>query len=813
MVGSGGPKALQGDGGVPPGIDLSPPPPAWGGESGMGGVGGDGGEGKPADPALAEGILTHIEALPTLSPVATRLLRLSGAEDVETEEIVSLIEADPSLSARMLSLCRRASVGAGTVSTVKRAVVLLGLEAVRAAVLSVQIYEVMSQAHNGVESRDSEGTAFDRVGFWRHCVAVACAAELLAESHREKHIRPEEAFTAGLVHDLGKLALDWILPRSYARVLAAAEERGVELAGVERAVIGLDHHLAGKRLAEHWGLPHVLRDAMWLHGQKRSALPELRHTEVVGLVTAADGLCRRLHLGWSGNPASAPSVEALCADAGLDPVRVADVEPRLHEALVRRCKDLGLEEQTSPELVVQSIAAANARLSRLQEQWRARAKASARQGRILSAITAFSESVRTGLGVAQTAALIARSHQQLSGRTPVALVYQTRPEDQWRVVDLSAGADGEAAAEVAVAHEPPKDQRGRALTIRQACGPEADLGGTVSLLTWLAEHVTAAPDLRETGVVALLSPLGPAAALLHGPAKGKAARRGLSPAELAPVVAVWTSALGGACQFEGNRRLTEALADTTRTLGRTQEQLAAVESMARLAELTAGAAHELNNPLTVISGRAQLLAERLSDERNKTEAEFIVAAAGKLTELVTRLHTIAKPPKPSAAMLPLAELLSEAVSTARRRVAGQRPGLAGTPVRVAVQAPLDRVCLDRGQTVAAMAELIANALECSPRTGVDVRAWVEARASALLVRVSDDGAGMGPHALQHAFDPFFSEKPAGRQPGLGLALARRLIMNQQGGIKLESVPGKGTSATVVFTRWRGESLGADTRAA
>ena len=800
MSGVGGPDALREDGGTLPGPDL-PPGTAWGEEA------------AGADPTVAEGVLAHIESLPTLSPIATRLLKLSDAEDAETEEIVSLIEADPSLSARMLSLCRRASVGAGVVSTVKRAVVLLGLEAVQAAVLSVQIYEVLSQAPNGLESRDGQAAAFDRAGFWRHCVAVACAAELLAESHREKHIRPEEAFTAGLVHDLGKLALDWILPMSYARVLTAAEERGVDLAGVERTVLGLDHHLAGKRLAEHWRLPHVLRDAMWLHGQRMSALPELRHKDVVGLVTAADGLCRRLHLGWSGNAASAPTMEALCADAELDPVRVADVEPQLHEALARRCKDLGLEDQTSPELVVQSIASANARLTRLQDRWRTRAKASAGQGRILKAITAFSESMRPGLGVAQTAGLIARSHQHLSGRTPVALVYQTRAEDQWRVVDLTAAADGAATAEIASAHEPPKDQRGRPMSIRDACGPEADLGETVILLTWLAEHVTAAPDLRETGVVALLSPLGPAAALLHGPAKEKLSRRALSASEMAPVVTVWASALGGACQFEGNRRLTEALADMTRALGRTQQQLAAAESMARLGELTAGAAHELNNPLTVISGRAQLLAEHLTEKRLRAEAQSIVTAAGKMTELVTRLHTIAKPPRPIAQMLPLAELLNEAAATARRRVASQRSGLAGKPVRVTVQSPLDRVCLDRTQTVAAVVELIANALECSPRTGVDVRACLDARASTLVLRVTDDGSGMSPHALQHAFDPFFSEKTAGRQAGLGLALARRLIVNQQGGIKLDSVPGKGTSVTVVFTRWRGESLGADTRAA
>ena len=196
-------------------------------------------------------VLQQIESLPTLSPIATRLMALSSRDDEQFDEIIRLMEMDPALTGRMLALCRRASTGVSQpVTTVRRAAVLLGLEAVQSAVLSVQVYDLLARP-TGIDEPAARraGAGLDRDGFWRHSLAVACCAEMLATEHRELKVRPDEAFTAGLMHDLGKVVLDWILPQSYAKVLELAEAKRSDLATMERAVIGLDHHVAGKRLA------------------------------------------------------------------------------------------------------------------------------------------------------------------------------------------------------------------------------------------------------------------------------------------------------------------------------------------------------------------------------------------------------------------------------------------------------------------------------------------------------------------------------------------------------------------------------------
>ena len=153
---------------------------------------------------------------------------------------------------------------------------------------------------------------FNRGEFWKHCIAVACCAELLATSGSQTTPADRDvastAFICGLLHDLGKIALDAMLPKSYSRVIEASEMLRGNIADVERSVIGLDHMVVGKRLAERWHLPAVIRDCAWLHGQLPRALPAtVQHPRVVCLVALADDFVREQHLGYSGNYSFSPA--------------------------------------------------------------------------------------------------------------------------------------------------------------------------------------------------------------------------------------------------------------------------------------------------------------------------------------------------------------------------------------------------------------------------------------------------------------------------------------------------------------------------
>ncbi|QKK07213.1 MAG: HDOD domain-containing protein [Planctomycetota bacterium] len=188
-----------------------------------------------------EVILQSVDSLPTLSPVANRVLSIGSSDRADFGELTRLIEADPALTSKIIGLCRRAALGLGDrITTVKRALVMLGFDAVRAAVLSVSVYELLSDEarHRDGQLSESEGAptskrALDRVGFWMYSVGVASAAEMLAHEHRKLRVKPDEAFVAGLLHGLGKPILDLLLPRAYGRVVELTEQRRTDAAAVE----------------------------------------------------------------------------------------------------------------------------------------------------------------------------------------------------------------------------------------------------------------------------------------------------------------------------------------------------------------------------------------------------------------------------------------------------------------------------------------------------------------------------------------------------------------------------------------------------
>jgi len=754
-------------------------------------------------------VLQQIESLPTLSPIATRLMALSSRDDEQFDEIIRLMEMDPALTGRMLALCRRASTGVSQpVTTVRRAAVLLGLEAVQSAVLSVQVYDLLARP-TGIDEPAARraGAGLDRDGFWRHSLAVACCAEMLATEHRELKVRPDEAFTAGLMHDLGKVVLDWILPQSYAKVLELAEAKRSDLATMERAVIGLDHHVAGKRLAEHWGLPHVLQDVMWLHGQPARSLPDLPHRALVALVTAADTIVRLMHLGWSGEFGDPPGESIACQEAMLDPKRLARVQSKLHEALAKRCADLGVGTPTPPELMMQSLATANGRLARLNSTLQSRTTAARYQSRVLESLGTFAAAARPGSSINDVLGQVASGFNQLAGPGFTAMLFQSRDGDAWRLSRHQP--DGTVVSSDSI--EPPRGTDGRPQNLA-SLARGGELGAWAGLLAWLGQHLVtkaAMPDLRRLRVLTLVSGLGPTAAIIHDRDDAEI----LAPAGARPLAVLsgaWAWAVAAATQHQGARRLSEELALTARTLTETQGRLAEAESMARLGELTAGAAHEMNNPLTVISGRGQLLAAKLTDPLLKQQADDITGAAGKLTDLITSLHILARPPLIKREPCAIADVFPDAVRRAKAD-ANVAAALTVPGVRCSAAERIALLTVDREMFTRALSELIKNALESghAATSPIDVRAALDPLDDALVITVRDHGAGMSEHAGKHAFDPFFSEKPAGRQTGLGLSIARRLMELHGAQIRLSAAPsGPGVVASIRLALWRHDATSA-----
>jgi len=302
-----------------------------------------------------------LEQLPPLAPVAARLLQLTLSEHTDAQDLVEVIQTDQSLSGRLLKLVNSAASGLREpITSVPRATVLLGFAAVRSCALSAKCFDALK----GWQSP----SCFDQSSFWKHSIAVACASRTLAGHVRG--LEPEEAFTAGLLHDVGRLALAYALPGQFEEIQQHAVRSALAShLKAERDVVGVTHARLGGLVAEQWGLPAVLKNATVLHHTPSHHWPEqLPGRNLARIVQLADRLCRGQHIGLTGRYPAEPSVQKLRSECGFTEKvfqRVVDALPSQVEGMANAL-DMGQFDQDA--LLRDGLARANEELGRMTDQ-------------------------------------------------------------------------------------------------------------------------------------------------------------------------------------------------------------------------------------------------------------------------------------------------------------------------------------------------------------------------------------------------------------------------------------------------------------
>jgi signal transduction histidine kinase len=223
------------------------------------------------------------------------------------------------------------------------------------------------------------------------------------------------------------------------------------------------------------------------------------------------------------------------------------------------------------------------------------------------------------------------------------------------------------------------------------------------------------------------------------------------------------------------------------------------EEAEALAEMAAGAAHELNNPLSVIKGRAQLLASAETDGHKKQTLELIEQNAGEISAIIDDLMSYANPQTPKLKQTEVTQIINEAVD-----LAGIKTNIDGDDIKIEISPETPKANVDSAQIAIALSNIICNAVESAPADKADdsaskpvtIKASASGANNGVTIEVSDSGRGMDEETLAKATQPFFSNKPAGRKRGMGLAHAQRLIQINNGTLEITSRPGKGTTVRV-----------------
>lgn len=611
---------------------------------------------------------------------------------------------------------------------------------------------------------------------------TACVAGLIAQ--RERRVDPVEAFACGMLGDVGSLVLAVEFPKAMERVERAMRSGERDVLAVETHTCGVDHAVVGGSLLARWLLPDVLQQVA-----RADALPlDLEAADVscarhLAIVRDAKAILKRACHTMS-RPSDANERELLQAKEQL----VRDIEQELNR-LDRTPADVGAVrgEQARPAANVKDDVGAVS----MAHLYRFMLQVAELPGRVSGV---------DGLCV-ETAGMVF----DLLGVARMVVFAQV-DATQFRTcrLDGTATVDGTAPAaepvvdsQRAIVRSPVTGYAGRSAvgdeTIRIQNADDTEYAE-------LADRFVRFLGPGPIDCLAFQCGSGQPGGILFSTNDDGWRWNRLDSASLRSI----SVALGAAFESMLSRRRLQSQAsiigDVAKEEASQRQAAVQTEMISRIAQLAAGAAHELNNPLAIIAGRAQLLQ---ADPQNKTlqaDLQLIAAQARRAGDMVMDLMEYARPAQPQ----PVRIRLFDWANRLRQRWY-RRSALDADQIQIRLHAEDLVVFADERQLDTSADEIMANAVEalrqkngpCATKSGelpnIQINSPSTSTDDTIVVAISDNGRGMPPGVSKHALDPFFSHRAAGRRQGLGLSRAARYIEINGGRLWIESTEGEGTT--------------------
>ena len=242
----------------------------------------------------AEDILSRVGSLPPLPDTALKLMRVMNDPRSGMDDIVEAVKYDQAVTGEVLKLCNSAFLGLSRkVTSLNDAMLTLGTVKVLQLVMSVHTNSMLSHEQRGYGLRPGM--------LWKHSVAVALASSLFARRIRLPNV--DLAFTAGLLHDVGKVILNEYVADEFAEIVRRVTDEGTSFGEAEHQVLGFSHDEVGAMIAEKWRLPDAIVRCIRFHHTPGELDPPDTLVDTVylancvclllGIGLGEDGLCYR----------------------------------------------------------------------------------------------------------------------------------------------------------------------------------------------------------------------------------------------------------------------------------------------------------------------------------------------------------------------------------------------------------------------------------------------------------------------------------------------------------------------------------------
>jgi len=233
----------------------------------------------------------YIERMPSLSTTVTKVLDICNSPSTSANDLNRVISLDPVLTGQVLKLINSAYYSLpNQINSLTRAIIMLGINTVKNLALSTAILGTMGKHSFRSLSMDA---------FWTHSLCVGVMAKALAGLKGIPGMMQEEFFVAGLIHDMGKIPLNNCFAEEYRQSLELAAIEQGPLTRAEEMLLGFDHGLSGKMIAEKWQLSLALSEMLRFHHTPENASAENR--QLVGVVALANTYANLFDIGSAGD--------------------------------------------------------------------------------------------------------------------------------------------------------------------------------------------------------------------------------------------------------------------------------------------------------------------------------------------------------------------------------------------------------------------------------------------------------------------------------------------------------------------------------
>jgi HD-like signal output (HDOD) protein/nitrogen-specific signal transduction histidine kinase len=672
--------------------------------------------------------------LPALPQVLLQLLELSERDDVELGRIATVVNADSGIAAKVINVANSAYFNRGhSVTNIHQCLAVLGTSQVRRIALNLSVSSLFGSF--------SKPSGFDLGYYWFHVLSVALCARRLAQ--RIDYPFVDEAYLAGLLHDIGQLALLSVVPEQYLPIMAKHAIDEDALHRQERADLGVTHAMAGALLAQKWNLNPFFVDGL------------LYHHEPIERILDAHALVRILALANQLRPQADghPPDERLLAMFNLD----ADGSQSLLESVLAEAKlladELGIEIRTEPRDPVVADPAAQSRLAdavgqRLEGQ---------------SALPDEAGHKSRASGELQRGLL--RSAKMLFETTTAALF---SPEDD-KLIGLSANEEDNRIAEIHI----PMNAANSA--IARAWRGEICLAGLAPQEESLADaQVMHVFDSQRLLCLPLSMGLQCLAVLVVG-LKANSADELLK-----------RQILLRSFSREAGRRLAARMGP---------EDGDSVDMQQIRKTL-----HEVSNPLSVVRNYIVMLREQLVERKQaQQDCDLIESELRRVARILEQLRMPSQT-TPEHLPRPAGIDVNALVADVARLAQLGRPEFKNIRIQLKLDETLPPLASNADKLKQILVNLVFNAAEAMPDGG-EILLMTARRAAAkgsenLEITVQDNGPGLPAHVLDSLYLPVNSSK-GGQHQGLGLSIMAKLV-DELGGSKQCSSSAAGTRFRILL---------------